>query len=213
MPLFDRDALPWEAVAVDTPRGPVRVRRWVPAGATSAVVMVGGVGGGFDTPARDLYPRLAEDLAASGIGTLRVRFRDPRALLEAVHDLRAGIAALAGTGVDQVALVGHSFGGAVVLRAALEEPVVAAVVTLATQSHGTEGVERLDRPLLLVHGDADPVLPSRASVDVARRAGERARLEVLAGAGHDLVEEREAVRMLVAGWLLAALSPSPHPDP
>lgn len=202
MPIFDRDSLPWEAVELRSGRGPVRVRRHLPAGADAAVVMVGGVGGGFDTPAGDLYSRLAEDLAARGIGALRVRFRDPRSLDEAAHDVRAGLAALADGTVARIGLVGHSFGGAVVIRAALDAPAVETVVTLATQSYGTEDVDALDRPLLAVHGDGDRVLPWRASQDVVDRAGGPAELHVLAGGGHDLLEHRDEVRTLIRDWLL-----------
>ena len=208
MNLFDRDQVPWEAVDVPTERGVVHTRQWVPEGAEAAVAMVGGVGGGFDTPGRDLYPRLAQDLSEQGIGTLRVRFRDPRSLDDAVHDLRAGLASLMTAGpVRRLALVGHSFGGAVVVRTALGVPAVAGVVTLATQSYGTDGLERLERPLLLIHGDADPILPWRASADVARHAGERAELHVLGGSGHELVEHRAEVRARVRGWLVTVLDP------
>ena len=204
---FDRDRLRWEAVVVPTERGPVHTRQWVPEGTEAVAAMVGGVGGGFDTPGRDLYPRLAEDLSEHGIGVLRVRFRDPRSLEDAVHDLRAGVSSISAQSVGPVALVGHSFGGAVVVRTALEMPVVAGVVTLATQSYGTEGAGRLQRPLLLIHGDADPTLPWRASADVARRAGGSAELEVLPGSGHGLVEHRNEVRSRVLEWLCAVLAP------
>lgn len=207
MPVFDRDPLPWEPVALPTPLGVVRVRRYLPADATAAVAMVGGVGGGFDTPARDLYPRLAEDLAALGVGAMRVRFRDPRSMSDAVQDLRAALTSLRDAGVRRTALVGHSFGGAVVIRTALEDPSVVGVVTLATQSHGTEEVHRLGRPLLVIHGDADPVLPWAASSDVARRAGSHAELHLLEGDGHDLLEHRALLRALVARWLQERLAP------
>lgn len=200
MPKSERDELPWRPVglAVD---GTAEARLYLPSGADTAVVMVGGVGGGFDTPARDLYPRLAEDLSAGGTGTLRVRFRDPRSLGEAVADVRAGVRRLAEEGVVRTALVGHSFGGAVVVRAAIDDPAVVAVVTLATQSHGTERVGELRCPLLLIHGDRDRVLPARCSVDLARRAGDSAAVRILAGSGHDLLEHRDEVREIVGSWL------------
>ena len=207
MSVFDRDPLPWESIDVPTEHGAVHTRQWLPEGTEAAVAMVGGVGGGFDTPGRDLYPRLAEDLFEHGIGALRVRFRDPRSLDDAVLDLRAGVTSVSAAGVPRVALVGHSFGGAVVIRTALEMPIVAGVVTLATQSYGTDGAGRLQRPLLLIHGEADPILPWRASADVARRVGEWAELDVLPGSGHGLIEHRDEVRSRVREWLLALLGP------
>lgn len=205
MTKFDRASLPWRPLTLDVD-GSARARLHLPEGAATAVVMVGGVGGGFDTPGRDLYPRLAEDLSAHGTGSLRVRFRDPRSLAEAVADVRGAVAHLTDAGVERVALVGHSFGGAVVVRAALEEPSVAAVVTLATQSAGTDGVGGLGRPLLVIHGDDDEVLSPRASHDVARRAGDVAELYLLEGAGHDLVEYQDRVRHLVGTWLATRLA-------
>lgn len=210
MPVFDRDALHWELIKLETDRGPIQMRRHLPVDADGTVVMVGGVGGGFDTPGRDLYPRLAEDLAAEGIGTLRIRFRDPRSLDEASYDVRAGIRLLGAAGVERLALIGHSFGGAVVIRAAVGMEAVAAVVTLATQSYGTEQVRDLHCPLLLFHGDADRVLPWRASVDVARQAGEHGELHVLKGSGHDLLEHRHELRVLLRDWLVTHLRGRPR---
>ncbi len=207
MPVFDRDRLPWEGRTLETRGGPVQVRWYVPSAANAAVAFVGGVGGGFDTPGRDLYPRLAEDLAAAGVGSLRVRFRDPRSLPEATSDLCAGIDALqSSASIAQLAVVGHSFGGAVVIRAALARPSVVAVVTLATQSAGTDRVGDLARPLLLIHGDEDLVLPWQASAAVARRAGDVADLRILHGAGHGLSEHQVPLRALLGDWLIKTLA-------
>ena len=42
----------------------------------AAVIYVGGVGGGWDSPAKELYPRLSQKLAKyDGINSLRIRFR------------------------------------------------------------------------------------------------------------------------------------------
>jgi alpha-beta hydrolase superfamily lysophospholipase len=196
----------WSPVSFDTPRGGIRTRLYLPDGATAGVIMVGGVGGGFDTPGRDLYPRITAAMWDAGVAALRLRFRNPRVLQEAVFDVREAVGRLAARGVDRVGLVGHSFGGAVVIRAGVSEPDVRAVVTLSTQSAGTEDVDLLaPRPLLLVHGTADPVLPARASVDVAGRAGEPKELRLLDGVGHDLLEARDEVYELVAAWLVRHL--------
>jgi len=49
-----------------------------------------------------------------------------------------------------VALVGHSFGGAVVIRVGVASPAVATVAALSSQSYGTEDVASLaPRPLFL----------------------------------------------------------------
>ena len=68
-------------------RGPVACRWYAAHGKGTAVIWVGGVGGGWDSPAKDVCPRLAVRLQEDGIGSLRVRFRNPTDLEEAVHDV------------------------------------------------------------------------------------------------------------------------------
>lgn len=192
----------YREVAIVTRRGDVLVRHYPAGHPPDAVIMVGGVGGGFDTPAGELYPQLAGDLADDRVAALRVRFRNPSDIGEGVHDVLAGIAYLRGAGAERFALVGHSLGGAVVINAAAEEPAVRAVVALSTQSYGTDRVRELrDRPLLLLHGGEDPVLPVACSAYVFRLAGERAQMEILPGAGHVLNEVAEEVRTRVRNWL------------
>src|SRR5688500_11226186 len=100
--------------------------------------MVGGGDGGLDGPAR-LYPDLADDLSLACIAALRLDFRVhsfPGDLDEAVHDVRVGIRFLEIEGHERVGLLGHSFGGAVVIESAVLELGVIAVATLATQTAG-----------------------------------------------------------------------------
>lgn len=177
-------------------------------GARTAAIFVGGVGGGWDTPANDLYPRLAEELAADGIASLRVRFRDPTALDEAVYDVLAGGAFLAGEGVERLALVGHSFGGAVVIRAAAALPSARTVVTLATQGYGAGAARELGPrcSVLLVHGSEDRVLPPSSSEHIYELAREPKRLVVYDGAGHGLVEVAAELRALVRDWIVRELA-------
>ncbi len=187
--------------------GPVDARLAANEGDLAGVVLVGGVGGGFDSPSRDLYGRLQRLLPAEGMSVVRVRFRLPGDLDEAALDVRAGVALLEARGVERIGLVGHSFGGAVVIRAAAGAPSVATVVTLSTQSYGTEIVDRLDRPVLLVHGTDDDVLPPGASIQVYRRAPAGSELRLGEGARHALDEKAEEVRALVQGWLRDRLLP------
>lgn len=187
---------------IRTDRGPVETRLYQAPGATAGVICVGGVGGGFDTPAQGLYPKLGEELSAAGFKVLRVKFRDPTHLGEAIHDVLAGIALLRAHGVERVALVGHSFGGAVVINAGIVSPVVRAVVGLASQSYGALCVGELSgRPLLLIHGEEDEVLPPSCSETLHRAAGEPKELELLPGAGHVLDEAADAVHDRVRPWL------------
>jgi pimeloyl-ACP methyl ester carboxylesterase len=103
--------------------------------------------------------------------------------------------------------VGHSFGGAVVIRAAAAAERVRAVVTLATQSYGAGLAAELGPrcALLLIHGTRDTVLPSDASRLVFDLAEEPKRLVILPGAGHGLDEAAPEVERLVRDWLQARL--------
>ena len=91
---------------------------------TSAVIFIGGVGGGWDSPSRQLYPRLSHKLVNNnnddnGISSLRVKFRYSTDLDKSIADVIAGIEFLVcHEKISSIGLVGHSFGGAVVISAA-----------------------------------------------------------------------------------------------
>lgn len=201
-----------EARLLDLPteRGSIRCAHHPVEGATTAVAMVGGGDGGLDGPAEAIYPTLAPDLSERGIASLRVDFRIhqfPGDVDEGVHDLLAGVDFLLGQGIARVGVLGHSFGGAVVIEAAAQHPRIASVVTLATQTAGAQRVgEIAPRPLLLVHGLDDDRLTPDCSRLLHREAGTPKRLELLEGATHSLRQRREDVRTLVREWFLETLS-------
>jgi len=189
-----------------TRRGSVEVLLYDAREAKAGVLLAGGVGGGFDSPARGLYPRLGEQLLRHGLSTLRVKYRNPTDLEAAVWDVLAGVDFLVERGLERVALVGHSFGGAVMIDAGAQSPWVTSVVGLAPQSYGTEAVSELPpRALLLVHGLSDTVLPPNCSLSIHERARGRKDLELIPGAGHVLDEEAERVFLCVRDWLLREL--------
>lgn len=198
---------PFTRVVLRGDVGPVDARLTGRDGDRAGAVLVGGVGGGFDSPARDLYGRLQRLLPVEGVSVLRVRFRLPGDLDEATADVRAGVELLRARGVERVGLVGYSFGGAVVIRAAAAELAVATVVTISTQSYGTDAAGDLGRPVLLVHGTDDEVLPPGASIQVYRRAPPGSELELVQGGRHVLDEAAEQVRARVHGWLVDHLLP------
>jgi hypothetical protein len=197
------------AVELPSPRGPVRCALHHVDGAAAAVAMVGGGDGGLDGPAEAIYPTLGAGLAERGIATLRLDFRIhqfPGDVDEGVHDLLVGARYLAGLGIARLGVLGHSFGGAVVIEAAAREPAITSVATLATQTAGAQRVGELaPRPLLLVHGLADTRLSPDCSRLLYRLAGEPKRLELLEGATHSLRQRREDVRGLVVAWFVETL--------
>lgn len=190
-------------VRVDTSAGDVSCRYYKAEGASAAVICVGGVGGGFDTPARGLYPVLCRSLASSGAAGMRVCFRHPTELQEAVIDVLVAAHVLVDDGIDAVGIIGHSFGGAVAIQAGVQIPETRAVITLATQSFGAEVVDQLPESsaVLLLHGERDRTLPPGASHYVHDLAREPKRLVRYPGAGHNLDEVADDVHHEVRDWV------------
>ena len=180
--------------------------------AEHVVLMGGGAMGGLLGPADGLYQDLGVQLVANGIAAIRVGYREPNNLPSCIGDLAAAGLLAENNGAERFVSVGHSFGGAVAVGAALEPSPIAAsvvgVVTLSTQSAGCEGAAGLARrPLLLVHGDADEILPMWASEVVNELAGGHGDLRILQGAGHLLRENGAAValREMLAPWIIQTL--------
>ena len=179
----------------------------------AAVVWVGGAGGGFDGPAGGLYRDLAATLLRYGISSLRLHYRHPNDLAECVTDVLVALAWLADEGVQRVALVGHSFGGAVVIAAGALSPLVALVVPLSSQTYGAELVDQLSpRRLLLVHGSADTVLPDRCSIQLYALAGEPKELVLYPGTGHGLDEVHAEIRALLEDRIARSLTPGAYEE-
>jgi dienelactone hydrolase len=170
-------------------------------GGTNAVVCASGAMGGLDGPAAGLYGRLAGSLAADGISTFRVDYRQPNVFEQCVADVLIACSFLRGIGAVGLALVGHSFGAAVVIKAGELAPAAVAVVALSPQLYGTREVHLLQRPLLLVHGAEDTVLAPEASEDIYRRAADPKQLVLYEGTGHALLEPGARLDALVVGWL------------
>ncbi|WP_088894688.1 alpha/beta hydrolase family protein [Leptolyngbya ohadii] len=175
---------------------------------TQGVIWVGGVGGDWDSPAQQLYPRLAQVLAKSGVSSLRVRYRQPTQLGQSVMDVLVGIRFLQDQGIETIALVGHSFGGAVVIQVAAETLAVRTVVALASQSYGTDSVPELATrcSLLLLHGTEDRVLPFACSEQIYARALEPKQLILYPDAGHNLDEAADEIESTVQKWLVEQLN-------
>jgi pimeloyl-ACP methyl ester carboxylesterase len=175
---------------------------------TDRVVITGGGGmGGLLGPAGGIYHDLGERFARDDIATIRVGYRRPNHLPYCVHDLAAAADLAVQGGATAAVTVGHSFGGAVAIQAAIAFGAFArGVVTLATQSAGCEDAEQLgDTPLLLCHGDRDEILPAQTS-EVVRLLAGHGELVLYRGAGHLLEEARDELRELLFEWIPARLA-------
>lgn len=179
------------------------LRHGLDAGEVGAAVFLGGALGGLSGPAHGLYHTLARAL-----GGVRLHYRKPGRLEDCIMDVLLVQHLLARRGVSRLVLVGHSFGGAVAIAAgALLGPATAGVAALSTQVPGTEQVDRLaGRPLLLVHGDADGILPDLCSHNVYQRAGEPKELVILPGEGHLLDGAAEELTARLTAFITSALA-------
>ncbi|HEX6310651.1 MAG TPA: hypothetical protein VF152_03415, partial [Acidimicrobiia bacterium] len=170
--------------------------------AERVVLMCGGAMGGLLGPAGGLYHELGTRFAAAGIGTVRVGYRCANDLDTCTHDLLATAELAARHGARRFVTVGHSFGGAVAIRAAVAlGGDCAGVAALSTQSAGCENAAALGAtPLLLLHGDKDELLPPETSFMVQALAG-TGEVVVLSGTGHLLAEAGAELRERLGTWI------------
>jgi len=179
----------------------------LPTAPRGAVLCVGGFDGGFDGPAEGIYGDLGNALPELGVGVLRLDFRvktSPGPIDDGTFDVMAGVDWLVEQGIARVALIGHSYGGAIVVRAAFRSDAVAGTCALSTQTMGIEPDEvrsLAPRPLLLIHGGADWRLPPRLSEWVYSLAGEGRELHILDGATHSLRQRRDDLWVLLLDWI------------
>lgn len=181
--------------------------------ARAAIVACGGALGGLLGPGHAFYHHLGERWAARGVRVLRVGYREPNNLDLCAHDLACGVEMARDSGAERIVVMGHSFGGAVAIRAAVVMPAsVVGVVTFATQSAGCEVAGALGgRPLLLFHGDRDELLPSESSHMVQALAGS-GEVVIIPGDGHLLGKSDALLTERLDEWLPEVLGVDAAPS-
>jgi dienelactone hydrolase len=199
-------------VLLRTDRGAIQALLHPAPETQHGVIWVGGARGGFGRPGHGAYARLADVLRRDRITSLRLRYRYPNVLPECALDVMAGIVYLTQGGAQSIVLVGHSFGGAVVITAGAVHDRVADVVALASQTYGARLARQLaPRPLLVVHEKADTRLPYTCGVQIYDWAQGPKQLVLYEGAEHRLDEyAAELDQLLTQGipaTLRAAVSP------
>ncbi len=208
IPLPDGDA--GEGLLLATDRGEIRAILNRAPDSTKGVIWVCGARGGFGGPGPGLYAQLAQEFTAQGITSLRLDYRIPNELPECAMDLLAGVACLEDMGHDPVVVVGHSFGGAVVVAAGALSRHVAGVVSLSPQTYGANMAGLVSpRPMLIVHGKADTRLPYSCGMQVYDWADEPKQLVLYDGAEHRLEECRDELAGLLTEWIPATLNAEP----
>jgi hypothetical protein len=208
----DPDASGGEMLYLVTSLGNIRCRlHRAQSRVGKAVVWMFGAGGGLGGPAGGVYERLASQLSKRGVTSLQLDYRHPAHLQMCVLDVLAGFDLSAPGGT---LLAGHSFGGAVAIAAGAMHPGVAGVAALGSQTFGTETVGLLSpRPLLLIHGEADEVLPDDCSRDICRRAREPKELILYPDCRHGLDQCRDALDRDLTAWIERVLHLPPEESP
>ena len=191
-----------EGLVIRTSRGDIPAIRHAAPDATRAVVWVCGARGGFGGPASGLYAELAQEFTRQGITSMRMDYRQPNHIQECALDLVAGVNFLRATGHGPAIVVGHSFGGAVVIAAGAVSDNIAGVVSLSPQTYGAQGAGMISpKPLLVVHGKADTRLPFSCAVAIHDWAKDPRELVLYEGAEHRLDECRDELADLLRRWI------------
>ena len=177
------------------------------AGAEQAVIWVCGARGGFGGPGPGTYVRMAQRFAEDGITSLRMDYRSPGDVFECTLDLLAGVSYLKGAGHQPVVVVGHSFGGAVVIAAGANSSHIKGVVALSPQTYGAGMAGQVaPRKLLVVHGKADTRLAFSCGQQIYNMAKEPKELVLYEGAEHRLEECRDELEDLLGRWIPETLA-------
>jgi len=175
--------------------------------AEQAVIWVCGARGGFGGPGPGTYARMAERFTEVGISSLRLDYRSANDVFECALDLLAGVAFLKGTGHQPVVVVGHSFGGAVVIAAGANSAHIKGVVALSPQTYGAGMAGQVaPRKLLVVHGKADTRLAFSCGQQIYDMANEPKELVLYEGAEHRLEECRDDLEELLGRWIPETLA-------
>ena len=196
-----------QGVALDTTRGIIYtlLHNDPDTHTSKGVIWVSGASGGFDGPARKMYSIISNELVPD-IASLRLNYRFPGNLTECVMDTLSAVSFMAGIGHTDLVLVGHSFGGAVVIQASQFSDLVKGVIALSSQTQGATGVAQITpRPILLMHGEDDTVLSPDCSELIFKWANEPKEITILPSTGHSLEEAAPIVVHRVQSWVVAHL--------
>ena len=180
------------------------------AGAPKSAVLWAGSWRGESAAQRTspIATAVSADLLEDGIASLMLRYRQNAELPACVRDAQAAVSFLEEQGVERIALVGHSFSGAVVISVAPLSRSIVAVVALASQTYGAQSVHHIHpRPILLVHGTADQRLGTHCSEQIYSWAKKPKELVILEDASHGLWERKDDLLPLLRAWLRDKLQP------
>ena len=203
------------------PVGPLdfaQAKFWFPSAAPSAapasnlgLIFVTGVDGGFIEPADGIFSMLATQFNHQGVSAVFVQYRRPGELDPSLEDAQAAAFFLKAQGVSRIAILGWSFGGAVITRAAAMIPEIVTVVGFAPQSRDTVPIQDT-QSILLIHSEDDENVPISASEEILAETptGSRREFFRVAGLNHHLDGALPSLAPVVTRWLAHELSADPR---
>lgn len=204
-----------QSLKIFTNRGDIDSRYYHAYGATAGIVFVGDMGEGYQSPAHNVYDRLAIDFTLRRVSSLHLQYRQggrqkgsSDTMVESILDTIAGVTFLQSIGIEKIAVVGHSFGGVIAIQAATICDPVVTVIAIAPESYGSEAVADLAPrcSLLLLHGTADTISDPANSLDIHEMAQQPKQIIVYDGAKHDLNTVADGVYKKLHTWILTELT-------
>ncbi len=173
-------------------------------GQVGILFVSGNVDAPFVEPVDGIYVRLANAYAERGVVSLFINYRSAGDLEPSLADAKAGADYLRKIGIRRMALVGWSFGGAIITTLAPQVPEVVTVVGISAQSRDTEPVANFSRQsLLLLHSQEDDNVPFMAAGQILDEAPSTIHKELHAfeTGDHYLTGMANLVDPIVKSWL------------
>lgn len=174
------------------------------AGEVGILFVSGNIWEPFVEPVDGIYDRLAVRFATRGVVSLFLNYRQAGDLETSLEDAMAGVTFLRNLGVKRIALVGWSFGGAVITNLAPLVPEVVTVLGISAQSKDTEAVSQFShQSLLLLHSQEDDNVPFYAAGQIFDEAPATIHKELHAfeTGNHYLTGMASQVDPIVSQWL------------
>ena len=197
-------------VTFRTTRGDFNALARLRGGIQSGVIVLGDPEIGADGPC-SIFSELADELIEQGIGTLHLNYRSPGNYVQCTIDALLALQYLDDEGVNDVVLVGWSFGASVALAAGSLGRTVKGIAAISPRNVFDTFLRWLrSRPLLILHGDADRVSPVEVSRDVYFKTREPRKLIIYPGAGHNCEEVRDQLRKDLSSWIMTVLHAQPR---
>ena len=180
-------------------------RTWMMPSAQEGIVFVSGVDGGFIEPVDGIYSRMAEKNLHNCVSSIFVSYRNPGELATSIDDATTAASYLRDHGVSKMAIVGWSFGGAVIAHTATLIPEITTIIGFSPQSLDTEPFSLLNagQSLLLFHSTSDENVPFSSSQIIMDEAPSFIHKELfpIDGADHHLTGTRAKIDPIVTDWL------------